>query len=64
MLGALAVVVPVDWGAVAPAEPVGPGLAEGLGLVLVSRVLALEIRPTLPPGVTRRATQAIRGASP
>jgi drug/metabolite transporter (DMT)-like permease len=53
----------IAWGALALAEPVGPGLVAGFGLVLVSLVLVLGIRPALPMGMTRRATQAIRGAA-
>lgn len=51
------------WGSVILAEPVGPGLLVGFGLILVSLVLVLGIRPSLPLHLRRRAAPAVRPTS-
>jgi drug/metabolite transporter (DMT)-like permease len=51
------------WGALALAEPVGPELIAGFALVMVSLVLVLGIRPTLPVAAARRATRLARSAA-
>jgi drug/metabolite transporter (DMT)-like permease len=53
----------IAWGALVLAEPVGPGLVAGFGLVLVSLLLVLGIRPALPAGAAQRATRVLRGAA-
>lgn len=47
------------WGALVLAEPVGPELVVGFGLVLASLVLVLGIRPSLPRPALRRAARAV-----
>lgn len=47
------------WGALVLAEPVGPELVAGFGLVLVSLVLVLGLRPSRPRPALRRAARAL-----
>ena len=48
----------MSWGAIFLAEPVGPGLIAGFGLILASLLLVLGILPTArPPVLVRTATR-------
>jgi len=51
----------IAWGALVLAEPVGPELVAGFGLVLLSLVLVLGLRPVMPVLAARRIVRAVRG---
>lgn len=53
----------IAWGALVLAEPVGPELVAGFGLVLVSLTLVLGIRPSLPSGAGESFARATRPTS-
>jgi drug/metabolite transporter (DMT)-like permease len=53
----------LTWSAVFLAEPVGPGLIAGFGLILVSLVLVLGIVPTARPPMLVRTAARLRAAA-
>jgi drug/metabolite transporter (DMT)-like permease len=53
----------IAWGALVLAEPVGPELVAGFGLVLVSLALVLGIRPSLPAGRGGSLVRVVKPAS-
>ena len=52
------------WGALALGEPVGPELIGGFALVMLSLVLVLGLRPSVPGGVARLVTRLVAAAEP
>jgi drug/metabolite transporter (DMT)-like permease len=53
----------LTWGALVLAEPVGPGLVIGFGLILVSLTLVLGIIPAARPPVLVRTVARLRAAA-